>query len=66
MIIKSVCIAMFAWGLADILGHWADFDVWSQFAGVRLDPTMRKFSGVCLIVLSSAYWLLGTSAATGR
>lgn len=59
---KIIGILIIAFGLVDLIGSYAEFDLWGGFLGVQLPEVLWKFSAYIEIAIGAALFKFGSSS----
>ena len=60
---KIIGIIIIAFGLIDLLGSYADFDLWGGFIGVQLPDTLWEYSSYIEIAVGFVVMNIASKAA---
>lgn len=60
---KVVGIIIIAFGLVDLLGSYADFDLWGGFIGVQLPETLWSYSSYIEIIIGYVVMNIGSKSS---
>ena len=63
---KIIGIILLAIGLIDLVGTYADFDLWGEFLGVNLPDVLWQYSAFIEIGLGYFIFKLDTNKSTSK
>ena len=59
---KIIGIIIIVFGLVDLIGSYADFDLWGGFLGVQLPDTLWKYSSYIELAIGYVVMTLGSKS----
>lgn len=60
---KIIGIILIAIGLVDLVGSYAEFDLWGGFVGVELPELLWKYSSYIEMIIGYALYNIGTNSS---